>query len=374
MPIPALRAKQTSSTTGTGTLTLNAASSEFRSFQAAFGASSQKVRYILSRAGDYEVGYGTFNGGSPGTLTRDTVVASSNGGALVSWSAGVTDVFFDFLPGDRRVQAVSNTTTLALEDLGNAIRTQQTANITLNLPAVATVPAGMGYLIRNEGTTLTVVYIDPNGTEGIDGQTNSVPLFVGETVEVLSVGSAWRTFGLGNHWREVGRALASSSASIDLALPAFASAAASEYKVEFRNLRPATDGALLNMRTSSDGGATFAAGASDYVYSFGAVTGAATWAGQGSTAASGMLLSMEIDNTAAGNTCYGVVHIFPGTNGLRNPCIHGRSFTQGNVYAGPQIMLFGGARNAAQDINAVRFVMSTGNISLGSFVLSARFG
>ena len=89
MPIPAFRTKQTTSTTGTGTLTLNAASPEFRSLTSTFGGASVKVRYILSRSGIYEVGYGTFNGSNQ--LTRDTVIASSNAGALVSLAAGDTD-------------------------------------------------------------------------------------------------------------------------------------------------------------------------------------------------------------------------------------------------------------------------------------------
>lgn len=93
MPRLADRCKETSTTTGTGALTLAGAVSQFQSFATAFGASPQTVPYaIVGQTGtEWEVGRGTFNGTTG--LTRDTVRASSNGGALVNFSAGTKDVF-----------------------------------------------------------------------------------------------------------------------------------------------------------------------------------------------------------------------------------------------------------------------------------------
>lgn len=87
------RCKETSTTTGTGALTLLGAVSQFQSFATAFGAASIAVEYaIVGQSGtEWEVGRGTFNGTTE--LTRDQVLSSSNANALVSFSAGTKDVF-----------------------------------------------------------------------------------------------------------------------------------------------------------------------------------------------------------------------------------------------------------------------------------------
>ena len=88
------RVKETSTTTGTGSLTLAGASTQFRSFTSAFGTSANnQIEYaIVGQTGtEWEVGYGRLTASS--TLTRDTVIASSNSNALVTLSAGTKDVF-----------------------------------------------------------------------------------------------------------------------------------------------------------------------------------------------------------------------------------------------------------------------------------------
>lgn len=375
MPIPALRTKQTTNTAGTGTLTLNAASAEFRGFQAALGAFSQPVRYALSRAGVYEVGYGVFNGAAPGTLTRVDVVASSNSGALVSLAAGTTDVFIDFLPGDRARRAITATTTLGLADLGNLISALHSSEITFTLPPIASVPQGMGYLIKNDSPNFSVLQIDPNGAELLDGSATSFPLFAGEAVEVFSAGTTWRSGSRPSGWRQVSRIDAASSPTIDFVLPLYLGANRSMFRVEFRNVRPATDGAFLQMRVDDAGGASFDAGATDYSHAAGYVSGAAAWAAAASTGDSAIRLSTDIDNTTAGNTLSGSLDFYPGTAAARFPNARFNTFATGNgtIYAGPQIWVGGGQRLAVMDVNALRFLMNTGNIATGSFVLSALY-
>ena len=84
------RVKETTATTGTGTLTLAGAASGFRSFSSAFAAGG-RVRYAITGATEWETGTGTLLTAT--TLSRDTVSASSNAGALVNFSAGSKDVF-----------------------------------------------------------------------------------------------------------------------------------------------------------------------------------------------------------------------------------------------------------------------------------------
>lgn len=95
------RVKETTTTTGTGTLTLAGASSGFQSF-AAIGNGNQTYYVITDVAtGDWEVGIGTYTS-SGTTLSRTTVLSSSNGGTLVPLAAGVKDVFVAY-PAERAV-------------------------------------------------------------------------------------------------------------------------------------------------------------------------------------------------------------------------------------------------------------------------------
>lgn len=194
MAIAALRTKQTTTTTGTGTLTLIAAASNVRSFNAALGGSAIKVHYVISVAGSagYEIGIGTYNGASPGTLTRDTVLASSNGGSAVSLPAGTHDVFVAGFTGRRGYATGSGAVSYALADIGGWYVWTGTAN-TITLPAVANVPPHIGTVIVNGGTG--ILTIDGNASETING-TTTIALYPGQSCELLTNGTAW--FAAGN--------------------------------------------------------------------------------------------------------------------------------------------------------------------------------
>lgn len=88
------RAGDTSATTGTGTLTLDgAAPAGLRTFSAAGYTTGATVRYLIANASmsEWEVGEGAWTS-SGSTLTRVTVYASTNAGALVNFSAGTKNV------------------------------------------------------------------------------------------------------------------------------------------------------------------------------------------------------------------------------------------------------------------------------------------
>ena len=91
------RIKETSTTTGTGTLTLAGASTGFKAFSEI--GSGNTTYYAISDGTDWEVGLGTVGSG---TLSRDTILASSNAGSAVSWNSDVKDVFCTY-PADKAV-------------------------------------------------------------------------------------------------------------------------------------------------------------------------------------------------------------------------------------------------------------------------------
>ena len=89
------RVKETTTTTGTGTIMLAGASSGFQSFSA-IGNGNSTFYCIAAQSGtEWEVGIGTYTS-SGTTLSRDTVLSSSNSGSLVNFSAGTKDVFVTY--------------------------------------------------------------------------------------------------------------------------------------------------------------------------------------------------------------------------------------------------------------------------------------
>lgn len=88
------RVKETSSTTGTGTFSLSGAASGFESFVAGVGNGNTTYYAIInSSLNEWEVGLGTVTDGTPDTLARTTVLASSNSDSAVDFGAGTKDVF-----------------------------------------------------------------------------------------------------------------------------------------------------------------------------------------------------------------------------------------------------------------------------------------
>jgi hypothetical protein len=92
------RVKETTTTTGTGTVTLLGASTGFQSFSAVGNANTTYYTIAGQTGSEWEVGIGTYTS-SGTTLSRDTVLSSSNGGSLVTFSSGTKDVFVTYPAG-----------------------------------------------------------------------------------------------------------------------------------------------------------------------------------------------------------------------------------------------------------------------------------
>jgi len=96
------RVRETTSTTGTGTVTLGGAVGGFQTFAAGIGNSNTTYYAIsINTENEWEVGLGTLNADSS-TLTRTTVLESSNSDAAVDFSAGSKEVFCT-LPSEKAV-------------------------------------------------------------------------------------------------------------------------------------------------------------------------------------------------------------------------------------------------------------------------------
>ena len=107
------RVKETTTTTGTSTVNLAGAETGFESFVAGIGNSNTTYYAIVHQTADeFEVGLGTVTDASPDTLSRTTIISSSNSDSAVNFSAGTKDVFCT-LPASKTVfeDANNNITT-----------------------------------------------------------------------------------------------------------------------------------------------------------------------------------------------------------------------------------------------------------------------
>ena len=89
------RIQETTTTTGTGTVTLLGAVQGYQSFAAVGNANTTYYTIAGQGTTEWEVGLGTYTS-SGTTLSRTTVLGSSNSGSLVNFSAGTKNVFVTY--------------------------------------------------------------------------------------------------------------------------------------------------------------------------------------------------------------------------------------------------------------------------------------
>lgn len=140
------RVKETTTTTGTGTVTLLGASTGFQSFSAIGNANTTYYTIAGQSNSEWEVGIGTYTS-SGTTLTRTTVISSSNAGALVNFSAGTKDVFVTY-PAEFTANAIGG-------GIGAVLLNADTATVS---GSISTGQNGftVGPLTVNSGVTITV--------------------------------------------------------------------------------------------------------------------------------------------------------------------------------------------------------------------------
>jgi hypothetical protein len=143
------RVKETSTTAGTGTLTLAGAVTGFQSFAAVGNGNSTYYAIVDNATGAWEVGIGTYTS-SGTTLSRTTVLSSSNAGSLVSFAANPKDVFVTY-PSERAVWLDSAGNVLVQYEFNTINAT--TANITtanLTSGTISTAPTNNTDIVNKQ--------------------------------------------------------------------------------------------------------------------------------------------------------------------------------------------------------------------------------
>lgn len=154
------RVRQTSTSTGTGTITLDGTVVGYQSFSAI--GNNNTTYYTISLGAQWEVGIGTYYGG---TLSRDTVIASSTG-SILDLAAGTKDVFVS-LPAEKLVQSVNSQigavvlTTTNIAEGTNEYFTQLRARTSISAGTGISYDSGTG-VITNSSPSLGGDVVGPS--------------------------------------------------------------------------------------------------------------------------------------------------------------------------------------------------------------------
>lgn len=148
------RVKETTTTTGTGDLTLGGAEPNFASFSSALSDGDTTYYAIIDDGNaDYEVGLGTYASGT-NTLARTTILSSSNSGSVVNLSSGSKVVFITY-PADRSVSENAS-------GIADVVNLNQ-SSYSLTGTAIAPENGGIQYKTLSENTTFTETLSDGDG-------------------------------------------------------------------------------------------------------------------------------------------------------------------------------------------------------------------
>lgn len=159
------RVQETTTTTGQGTVTLAGASDGYQSFAAIGDGNTTYYAINDNNTGDWEVGIGTYTA-SGTTLSRDTVLSSSAGGAKVTLAAGEKNVFVTY-PSERGVYVsgsavvFSNSATVANNQLANSTISGVALGSNLGTLTLGTYLTGTSYN-GSTGVTAAVDATDAN--------------------------------------------------------------------------------------------------------------------------------------------------------------------------------------------------------------------
>ena len=148
------RVKETTTTTGTGDITLAGAVEGFQSFSSALSDADTTYYAISHRnADEWEVGLGTY---SAGVLTRTTVLESSNSDTAVSFTSGTKDIFIT-LPAEKAV-ALDGNDVLSIGNISTSGYLRGPATFTID-PAAHGDDTGTVIIagdLQVDGTTTTI--------------------------------------------------------------------------------------------------------------------------------------------------------------------------------------------------------------------------
>ena len=142
------RVKETTTSTGTGAISLAGAVTNFRTFSSVLSNADTTYYAIIDNVNfEFEVGLGTY-ATSGNTITRTTVLSSSNSNSAVNFGAGSKDVILTY-PADKAV----------VEDANGAVAIE---NLQIDTNAIKSTDTNGNIQLFPNGTGFTELYGNTN--------------------------------------------------------------------------------------------------------------------------------------------------------------------------------------------------------------------
>lgn len=307
------RVRVASSTTGTGTLTLGAkTSNKYTTFAEGGITNGQVVTYCIEEGDDWEIGRGTYTS-SGTTLSRDTVLISSIGGTV-----GTTKLT---LAGAESIHICA-----AKEDLDVNDFTEDTA---------------------------------PDGAADFHWMHDTSAVLKKKVLP----SNIFRTGGL----QRLNFGTVSAAATLDIVLTSYT--ACRGLLILLSGFLPATDGVNLYCRFSTDGGAAF--DATGYSWGLNLINDASGLGTVVSASANQIdLIGAAIVGNGAAEGVNGQLTMLNQTSAAFWTRISWHlQFVDNVATPGTRTSMGGGARRTAQDTDAIRFLFSSGNIAAGNWAI-----
>jgi len=172
------RVLETSNTNGTGTFTLAGAVNGFQAFSVIGVGNTTYYAITEETNNQWEVGLGTVGSG---TLTRDTVLSSSNGGSKVDFADGLKQVFCDY-PANKAVYLDASGNVSSLGTITSGVWNGSTIPVANGGTGVTTSSGANSVVLRDANVNI-------NANAFNDGYTNTA---ASGTPIVLTVSSVRR--------------------------------------------------------------------------------------------------------------------------------------------------------------------------------------
>jgi hypothetical protein len=187
------RVRETTTTTGTGTIDLSGAVLGFQSFVSGVGTGNSVYYTILAANGtDWEVGLGTVTDATPDTLSR-AVIKSSNANALLSLAAGTHSVFLSPTPGYATGDVNFSDLILQRPELKDYAETGPTPTISANAITLD-LETGNHFIVNHNANLITVTISNPP----VSGKVGSFTLWLTQDAtggRTLTLPSSCKPYG-----------------------------------------------------------------------------------------------------------------------------------------------------------------------------------
>lgn len=353
------RIQETSTTTSTGTYTLDGAATGFQAFSV-LGAGAL-TSYFATDDTNWEVGLGTVGTG-PATLARTTILASSNAGSAVNWGTGTRRIYCSnpaSLSSRKKVVSRSSNTILGATDGGLTVLA--TSTFTQTFAAVATLGDGWFCRYRNDGTG--IITFDPNASEQINGAT-TLKIYPGESCLIVCDGSALKALFLTTGSVVIATATASASSSV-----AFTTGIDSnfeKYQAELRDIRPSVNAANLVLRVTQGG--TVKSGSTDYAYTGAGNNDGGAVSVFGTANSSSILVATNL-STEQTRSVSGDIKFWNPSGTAQRKLFNVEVAYEADTVGSTWLNAIGAFQNGVAAIDGISFAMSTGNIASGAFTV-----